>query len=1538
MTQTILIKRSGSSSSTPSSLSYGELALNYADGKIFYKNSSGNIVEFSSGASGSFLSTSGGTLTGNLSLGDSKYIQLGGSNDLRLYHDGSNSYVEDQGTGSLYLKSNGLGIKLQSAWSGTLYDVIDALGFQTSIKAYGTTRLDVKSTGIDVTGNIAVTGTVDGRDVATDGTKLDTIATNANYITNNNQLTNGAGYITSADGGNATTLDGIDSSSFLRSDASDSYTSGTLTFGSGTGFDLASNDVYGSMRVIRNNGGITDGMYIGYANSGTGPTRIFGGGATSGGLRVNGSGNNDIKMGTSSGTAWHSANDGSGSGLDSDLLDGQHGSYYLNYNNFSNTPSIPSVGNGTLSITTSGSVSGGGSFTANQSGNTTLNLTGSGIMQGTNAVGNGSFSDAIGEGFRFQRVTGGSNRFTTSHHNLLQIPNTSGDQYLAQMGFGTGTTRLGWRSKDTSFGSWYEIWHSANDGSGSGLDADLLDGYNSAESGNSVILRTQSNGYLAINNWINIGSTGLFSGTQGHHFYVDSVGYIARGGASAETRIILQTDDAVNRGHIYANSSNYIGFLDNGASWLFQARSNGQLYQGNGNGLIWHAANDGSGSSLDADLLDGQHGSYYLNYNNFSNTPSIPSVGNGTLTILPGNSLTGSGTFTANQSGNTTISLGIDTPDDASASWFDVIAWDSNGLVKDTHVELHGSGYLRASYLNMSHSASTRNSDDVFYSSDDSYIRKNDADGFRTSLNVYSKAETNALIPSVPSVGNGQLTVQGAGSISGSGTFTANQSGNTTITLTGSTDASTLDGIDSTQFLRSDASDSTTGTSITTFHKLGFGGVGGNSNASSGNGYHFYQEAGAWTSPYPNLIMGYHTGVKFGAHKSYGGIRFYNDHPYNSSATKIMSVGEGTNDVRIQAGNLYFDSATSNKAWHAGNDGSGSGLDADLLDGQQGSYYYAASNPSGYLVNTSNSVITANPYSRIHSSDGTSPDNLGFDNRYQIFNYGVSSGIVGPIISFAGFSSYPMQLTANYSGGGTGIKYRTRNGDAGSWNSWYTLWHSGNDGSGSGLDADLLDGQQGSYYAEAAKTNRGENTSGVFPGTSGYNLNDVFTSFPRAGFIDAWSGTNFPTAATHVQGLQTRHATSTHYGWQLVGQYNQAQLWHRYVSNNSWSNWQQIWSSLTDGSGSGLDADTVDGVHASSFLTGNQTITLTGPVTGSGTTSISTSNPYQTSVNFGGSNGASPDSSMEYQQLSGVTDTKISPSGDWYNSIRMGHGDPYNYYSNTIAVKMTGSGAGQLFTQTISSGNGNGWKKHWSDSNDGSGSGLDADTVDGVHASSLYGVTSVATGGGLTGGTITSTGTISHADTSSVSNVNNSGNTFIQDITFDTYGHVQSVTSATATGGSGGSSSYDVKTAQISLTKAQVIANHGSGQGTILAGESGKIKIPIESFFCVSGTGTYSTSNAGANLVEFELRQSGGGATTTVSKLTKVQLAQLLSNGVRIRNRDIPQATGREYQPNVGTTVHLTNSSIPTGFNGTPFQKITIIIKYLEFNTSDYAH
>jgi hypothetical protein len=51
-------------------------------------------------------------------------------------------------------------------------------------------------------------------------------------------------------------------------------------------------------------------------------------------------------------------------------------------------------------------------------------------------------------------------------------------------------------------------------------------------------------------------------------------------------------------------------------------------------------------------------------------------------------------------------------------------------------------------------------------------------------------------------------------------------------------------------------------------------------------------------------------------------------------------------------------------------------------------------------------------------------------------------------------------------------------------------------------------------------------------------------------------------------------------------------------------------------------------------------------------------------------------------------------------------------------------------------------------------------------------VTNIATGSGLTGGPITTSGTISHADTSSQSSVSTAASTFINGVTLDTFGHV----------------------------------------------------------------------------------------------------------------------------------------------------------------------
>jgi hypothetical protein len=190
--------------------------------------------------------------------------------------------------------------------------------------------------------------------------------------------------------------------------------------------------------------------------------------------------------------------------------------------------------------------------------------------------------------------------------------------------------------------------------------------------------------------------------------------------------------------------------------------------------------------------------------------------------------------------------------------------------------------------------------------------------------------------------------------------------------------------------------------------------------------------------------------------------------------------------------------------WDKTNDGTGSGLDADLLDGQSGSYYQNAGNlnagtiPSGRL--SASDLLTL-----IKTVDGTGS---GLDSDY-VRGLGLAIGseatvnvntlanvvkgvtdannITGNGVFFNTSTPTPSNFPTNnyYSGiqfyiaynstykiqlvyastGSTGNWY-VRGQIGGSWGGWRKLWNAGNDGSGSGLDADLLDGQHGSYYAK----------------------------------------------------------------------------------------------------------------------------------------------------------------------------------------------------------------------------------------------------------------------------------------------------------------------------------------------------------------------------------------------------------------------------------------------------------------------------------------
>ena len=147
------------------------------------------------------------------------------------------------------------------------------------------------------------------------------------------------------------------------------------------------------------------------------------------------------------------------------------------------------------------------------------------------------------------------------------------------------------------------IWNSGNDGSGTGLDADTVDGIHGANFVRSDTNDTM-NGQLVVN-----------TGTDEH--------IILQGSSSPYIRFREGTTD---RAYLQFNSDNHIYLWNQQYNKGFRIGDHANFYDGSSYHQIWNAGNDGSGSGLDADLLDGNDGSWYRNYNNLTNTPSAATV------------------------------------------------------------------------------------------------------------------------------------------------------------------------------------------------------------------------------------------------------------------------------------------------------------------------------------------------------------------------------------------------------------------------------------------------------------------------------------------------------------------------------------------------------------------------------------------------------------------------------------------------------------------------------------------------------------------------------------------------------------------------------------------------------------------------------------------------------------------------------------------------------------------------------------------------
>tara|TARA_X000001382_G_scaffold104811_1_gene79949 strand:+ start:548 stop:1114 length:567 start_codon:yes stop_codon:yes gene_type:complete len=106
------------------------------------------------------LPLAGGTLTGNLSLGDNDEVRIGDGSDLTLAHDGTNSTIQND-TGVLKVSADTVQFK-NHADNATLATFTN--GGAVNLRFNGSSKVDTTNTGASITGALVATGTVTGVD------------------------------------------------------------------------------------------------------------------------------------------------------------------------------------------------------------------------------------------------------------------------------------------------------------------------------------------------------------------------------------------------------------------------------------------------------------------------------------------------------------------------------------------------------------------------------------------------------------------------------------------------------------------------------------------------------------------------------------------------------------------------------------------------------------------------------------------------------------------------------------------------------------------------------------------------------------------------------------------------------------------------------------------------------------------------------------------------------------------------------------------------------------------------------------------------------------------------------------------------------------------------------------------------------------------------------------------------------------------------------------------------------------------------------
>lgn len=319
---------------------------------------------------------------------------------------------------------------------------------------------------------------------------------------------------------------------------------------------------------------------------------------------------------------------------------------------------------------------------------------------------------------------------------------------------------------------------------------------------------------------------------------------------------------------------------------------------------------------------------------------------------------------------------------------------------------------------------------------------------------------------------------------------------------------------------------------------------------------------------------------------------------------------------------------TWKKLWHADNDGAGSGMDADLFDGVDSDLFarrvaYTAAGLAGdtnYWAKLATFTTGTNEYKDANFIFAATVGGVAGAATAIISVLARSNGLNGnPTVSvqiiggdtagWIGNDSFKMVSGAwstdmelwvqkkaawgqlylhllSYTpvlGGGITITYSQNSAwqsteptgavnnvkSAGLEYSGFTVWHSGNDGVSSGLDADLLEGQQGSYYQNASNLNAGTIPDARLPtrlGTTAVLTSDWNTANANGWYMESTAANSPEASGVWTLGHVEVHNSTPGWITQTVHAFatdseGDTKTWRREQNNGTWGSWYRLYLS-----------------------------------------------------------------------------------------------------------------------------------------------------------------------------------------------------------------------------------------------------------------------------------------------------------------------------------------------------------------------------------------